>query len=61
MVAPEVVIEPALTPEMTDGGGGLFTVTETAGAVVVFPVPSLATALSVCDVLVDVVVFHEML
>ena len=43
IMAPEDVMEPADTPEITGGGGGscaLLTVTETPAAGAVFPAPS---------------------
>jgi hypothetical protein len=61
IVAPDEVIEVALTPEITGGADGLFTVTETLLLVVLFPAASLATAVSVWATFVVVVVFHEIL
>jgi hypothetical protein len=42
-------------------GGALLTVTATPAEVVLLPAPSRAMAVSVCEPLVAVVVFHEML
>jgi hypothetical protein len=58
MVAPEEVIEPAVTPEITGGTTGLFTATEML-LVAVFPAASLAMAETVCDPLTTVVVSHD--
>src|SRR5207249_12102630 len=62
MVAPDEVIDPAVTEEMTGGvvsGAALLTVTLTAAEVVRLPAPSRATAARVWLPLVAVVVFQE--
>jgi len=62
MVAPDEVIDPAVTEEMTGGvvsGAALLTVTLTAAEVVRLPAPSRATAVRVWLPLVAVVVFQE--
>src|SRR5438445_11805335 len=62
MVAPDEVIDPAVTEEMTGGvvsGAALLTVTLTAAEVVRLPAPSRATAVRVWLPLVALVVFQE--
>src|ERR1035438_9795472 len=52
-------MEVAETPEITGGATALFTVTETALLVAVFPAASVAIAVKVCDPFVPVVVSHD--
>ena len=49
-----------VVPEITGGVVSLLTVTVTALEVAEFPAASLATAVSVCDPLVTLVVSHGM-
>src|SRR5689334_12062385 len=58
MVAPDELIEVALTPEITGAATALLTVTEML-LVAVFPEVSLATALNICVPLTAAVVFHD--